>query len=192
MPPLPVLTLKRGKLHRPVRRRAGLSIIEVTLVMVVLTVAMGLFTSTVNSTSRQRAAKRQAVIASEGARRILEVMRSQNFQQIFALYNNSIVDDPGGPGTAPGPHFSVPGLTAQSGDADGFVGQVRFAWPGPAISEQAVDETLGFPRDISGNDTVDAANHATDYILLPVEVRLQWGGPAGDRSLSVFTAFSNL
>ena len=160
--------------------------------MMVLTVAMGLFTSTVNSTSRQRASKRQAVIAAEGARRILEIMRSQNFQQIFALYNASIVDDPGGPGTAFGPHFSVPGLSAQTGDADGFVGEVRFAWPGPAMSEQSVDEPLGFPRDISGNGAVDNVDHASNYILVPVEVRLRWGGPAGDRTLSVFTAFANL
>ncbi len=166
--------------------------IEITLIMVVLTVAMGLFTSTVNSTSRQRASKREAVIASEGARRILEVMRSQDFQRIFALYNQSTADDPGGPGTAPGPHFSVPGLSPQAGDADGLVGEVRFAWNGPAMSEQVVHEELGFPRDISGDDVVDAADHSGNYILLPVEVRMQWNGPGGDRTLRVFTSFSNL
>jgi hypothetical protein len=165
---------------------------ELTLVMVVLTVAMGMFTSTVNSTARQRSAKREAVIAAEGARRILEVMRAQEFQDLFALYNAYPGDDPEGPGSGPGADFVVPGLTPRAADADGLVGKILFGSPGPALSEQADYPELGYPRDISGNGDEDNDDHSGDYVLLPVQIRVEWVGAGGERALNVFTSFTNL
>ena len=37
--------------------------------------------------------------------------------EVFALFNLAIGDDPGGPGTAPGAHFEVEGLQPVDGDA---------------------------------------------------------------------------
>jgi len=46
---------------------------------------------------------------------------------------------------------------------------------------------LGMPRDLNGDSMIDSANHAEDYILLPVQVRVRWNGAFGERELDLFT-----
>jgi hypothetical protein len=45
----------------------------------------------------------------------------------------------------------------------------------PSQLREDVDEPkLGMPQDLDGNGVVDGNNHATDYKLLPVLVRVRW------------------
>ena len=164
--------------------------VEVMIVFVVLTVAMALFTSTVASTSRQRLAKRESVLAAEAGRRMLEVLRNEEFVGLFARYNASAADDPPLV-TSPGPHFEVTGLTPADGDADGCVGEIVFPAPGPVLREDAVDPPLGLPRDLDGDDTIDAEDHASDYVVLPILVRLSWKSQAGTRTLEMYTLLAD-
>jgi len=48
---------------------------------------------------------------------------------------------------------------------------------------------LGMPRDLDGDTLVDAANHATNYRILPVHLRVEWKGVAGDASFDLYTQF---
>jgi hypothetical protein len=43
------------------------------------------------------------------------------------------------------------------------------------------------PRDLDGDGVVDALNHATNYVLLPVRVRVAWRGVSGARQLDFDT-----
>jgi hypothetical protein len=36
------------------------------------------------------------------------------------------------------------------------------------------------PRDLNGDGVIDALNHADDYLILPVTLRLEWRGAAGN------------
>ena len=159
---------------------------------IVLTVAMALFTSTMASTARQRVSKRESILASEEMRRVLEVMRDEQFSQLFVRYNDSGADDPGGPGTAPGRHFSVRGLTPRPNDPDGFVGEIIMPEQGGQLREDMTLVALGMPRDLDADGVIDSADHFNDYVLLPVHIRVQWRGHGGDRELEMYTLFADL
>ena len=61
-------------------------------------------------------------MAVDGAMNRIEQMHAVPFDDLYALFNQSGDDDPGGVGTAPGAHFDVPGLSARANDPDGKVG----------------------------------------------------------------------
>jgi hypothetical protein len=46
---------------------------------------------------------------------------------------------------------------------------------------------MGMPRDLDGDTFVDGDDHAGDYQILPVRVRLEWQGKGGARVLEVRT-----
>ena len=82
----------------------------------------------------------------------------------------------------------------QVGDADGLAGQVifptRVGFPG-ALREDVVDAKLGMPRDLDGDGVIDTANHAGNYRLLPVIVRVRWRGATGNASAELRTMLGN-
>jgi hypothetical protein len=165
--------------------------IEIMVVMIVLTISMAMFSSTLVGTARQNANKREVTRAAEGARRQLEILRSEPFDQIFALYNPSADDDPPA-AAAPGAAFDVEGLEAVPGDPDGRVGEVVFASTGPTLREDAVHAALGMPRDLSGDLAIDDGDHSGDYIILPVLVRVRWQGATGPHVLEMQSLFTDL
>lgn len=172
---------------RPPRR--GFTLLEVLVVMVILTFAVGMLSSAMTAASRLGAQQRESALAGEEARRMLELMRGEDFAQLYARYNTVPDDDPGGAGTGPGANFAVPGLRAVTGDADGLPGQILFPSAGAALYENVENEALGMPRDLDCDGLVDSANHASDYRILPVEVRVQWQGYAGPTSVSFYTMY---
>lgn len=175
-------------LRRPAPQRAGFSLIEISVVMVIMTVAVGLLSSTMTSTARVGPMLREEALAAEAARFQFETMRVQPFDQLFALYNDDPSDDPDGPGTAPGPSFDVAELTAQADGAGGSVGRVVFPEVAGRLAEDCEFERLGFPRDLNGDGEIDSADHASDYAILPIELSVRWRGRAGDRELRFQTA----
>ena len=163
--------------------------LELVVVMAMLTVAVGLFSSTLISTARHSRMKREMAIASEGARQALEWMRSQPASTLFASFNDSPADDPGGVGSAPGSNFQVSGLTPRTGDADGRAGKILFPCIGNSLREDVVDVPLGMPRDLNGDAAVDAVGHNGDYLLLPVHVRIEWKGVGGDAAFDLYNQY---
>ncbi|MEO0649457.1 MAG: hypothetical protein AAFZ65_02115 [Planctomycetota bacterium] len=129
------------------------------VVMAILATAMSMFAGTVGAVMVERREAREQVLAADAAENFIERLRSVDIRQVWALYNDDPSDDPGGPGTAPGPRFAVAGL--DPGDAaGGLVGEVRFPdrWvenlspptdedpPGPAPTDKGgggVDATGG-------------------------------------------------
>jgi hypothetical protein len=166
--------------------------VELMLALSIMTVCTFMLSQTIVSTIGQTPAKRERTTAIDAARNILEDMRKEPFSRIFALYNSNPADDPGGPGTAPGPNFQVPELVAQDGDPDGFVGEIILPGPGPALSEETALEDLGLPRDLNGDSIVDDQDHSGDYQVLPVMIRIDWQGRAGERTFEMHALFANL
>jgi len=139
---------------------------------------------------------RETTLATEAAWRMIEQLRAApNFNQVFAMYNTTTADDPGGGVVSPGANFAVTGLQAVVGDPDGLPGEIVFPTTtvGGALQlrEDVVNAKLGMPRDLNGDGVVDAADHSGDYQLLPVLVRVRWRGVAGNGLVELPTMLSN-
>jgi prepilin-type N-terminal cleavage/methylation domain-containing protein len=186
MPPCDPPTSRR--LPRPSgAARAGFSLVEVMLVMVVLTVAVSMLSGLVATTASMGPLQIQNALASEAARAQLERLRTEQVGKIFALFNEDPSDDPAGPGTAPGCHFDVPGLSPRLQDEDGLCGLVRFPVQGGHLRETGGDRSLGMPRDLDldgfiGMDPVDKT-----YRILPLEIRIEWQHGEAVRSYSLYS-----
>jgi type II secretory pathway pseudopilin PulG len=193
----------------PARSCAGLSLVEVVVALSVLIVAASIFCQTLLSTTRVRQCNRESTLAADAARVVLEEMRNEPFLEIFREYNEDTKDDPGGIGTGPGHRFDVDGLEAIDGAPS--VGRVLF--PSVAVQttvssggggklgsfggtttvtqyqlrEDLQDASLGMPRDLDGDNVIDALDHAKNYLLLPVRVRLEWKSGNSTRRFEIVT-----
>lgn len=177
------LVLRRGG-------RGGFSLVEVTILAVLLLVAVGGLSGAVLSSLKLSRTTEESALADEAARALAANMLVTAFPSIFSDYNGTPQDDLGGLGTGPGAAFDVRGLTPRTGDEDGRVGRLVFPTAplmggGEALREDVVDERLGMldgvGRDLNGDG--DALDDVTgDYVLLPVRVIVEWTGAGGNRS----------
>jgi type II secretory pathway pseudopilin PulG len=174
------------------REQGGFSIVEVMLGAAVLIIASAGGLRSMVDAMKVREVNRENSIAHLAARGAIESMRVTDFEDIFATYNTSGLDDPAGLNSAPGAGFAVLGLDPQGGDLDGFVGRIEFpvnaAGTGRTLFENYADSTFGLPRDLTGDGVVDGDDHATDYRLLPVRAIVEWSSASGsNRSLTFET-----
>ncbi|MBI5363412.1 MAG: prepilin-type N-terminal cleavage/methylation domain-containing protein [Planctomycetes bacterium] len=172
------------------RARAGLTLIEVLCALTILLLSVLGFAQAITASARNAQATKERTLATEAARRKIEELEANVFPEIFWRYNEYATDDPGGAGTAQGAHFAVSGLHLQRGDADGFVGDIvfptRVGLPG-SLREDSTDAKLGMPRDLNADGVIDSANHGGNYRILPVLVRVQWQGAAGNSTVELRT-----
>lgn len=174
----------------PAHGRQGFTFLELVVGMSVLLVALLIFSSSVSGVAKQRTVNRETNLAVAAARNLLETLRSQEFAEVYALYNADPDDDPGGAGTAPGNRFVVDGLDDLP-DAGGFDGEIVF----PSVDAGGVWQLredmelpeLGMPRDLSGDSIVDDQDHAGSYFILPVLIRVRWRSPIGTRQYEMTT-----
>lgn len=175
--------------------RAGTSLLELVVAMAFVLLAMQGIIGILTSSTRASRSNFETAMAKEGARAMLEVIQSQSFDEVFALYNTSGLDDPGGVGTAPGANFAVADLNVLDGDADGMVGEIIF----PTLTVAGVDQLredddevrLGMPRDLNGDGLIDALDHSGDYWILPVLVRVSWRSQSGPARVEFKTVLVN-
>lgn len=169
-----------------------MTMVEVMVALVILTMCVGMLTSTIASTTVQATVNRENAIAVEAARAAIEDMHNVEFSELFALFNEFGLDDPGGPNTGFGPHFAVVGLQPVEDDPDGMVGEVIMPGGLGILQETEENELLGLPRDLNGNIQVEEGDRSGDYLVLPVVVRLRWQGRAGVREFEMATMLAAL
>ena len=166
-----------------------MSLLEVMLGIVVLVIAVGATMGAVKSFVTLEESNREIAQAHFAARTMIEEMQNVPFSQIFAAYNEDETDDPAGL-VDTGPDFAVPGLDPREGDADGMAGRILFPSSpgGPGVLREDVeDETFDLPKDLNADGALDSDDHADDYELLPVRVRIEWRGASGNRSVDLQT-----
>jgi len=161
----------------PIPSARGLTLLEVMFSITLLAIGIAALARLTVGLQRGASMEHETELATQAARAMLERIQAESFSQAFRSFNATGVDDPGGANTAPGANFAVAGLRALPDDPDGQPGEVLF--PSPAgqpdvLAETTQDRRLCMPQDLDGNGTIDAANHATDYQLLPVRVRVRW------------------
>ncbi len=169
-----------------------MTLIEIMISFVVLTVGVFMLSSTITASIAHTDNKRERALAMEGAMNYLETMRAQPFRKLFALYNQSGDDDPAGVGTAPGHLFDVAGLEAWSATVNRAdpLGEVIFPGPGPTLVETLDQAELGLPRDLNGDLQVNGEDVSDQYQILPAIIRITWSSSGGRRQLEIPTIFS--
>ncbi len=167
-------------------RRTGATLLDLTIGVMLAVVTVGAVVSSLTSGYSLNRANRERGLALGVAEGVLERLRSETFDEIFARFDQTIVDDPAS-GSSPGAGFAVQGLTALEGDADGLPGEIAFPGDGSTLREDQVDRELGTPLDLDGDGAIDALDHATDYRLLPVRVSVVWSGASGAQRVDLVT-----
>lgn len=180
-----------------IARRRGVSLVEVMVAIVVLTIGVFILTSTITTAVAHSVVQQDRSLAIEAAGNMVEELRSMPFSELFALYNDDPADDPGGAGTAPGRVFDVEGLRPIFAEEGGVtvelpVGEVILPSRTRILREDVDLPQLGLPRDLDGDLVIDAADHARDYLVLPVIVRLRWMTSVGPRQYQMMTMFADL
>jgi type II secretory pathway pseudopilin PulG len=173
--------------------REGWTLLEIVIsTVILLTLLVGFSYGLVSSTSLGKTTREQAT-AREAARGRLEEMRGTAFREILVRFDGDPDNDPDpATGPSPGASFDVPGLTARTDDPDGQVGEVVFPLTEDGeLREDLELDRLGMPRDLSGDD-IDGLDHALDYRLLPVLVRLQWQGTSGNQAFELLTVLKEM
>jgi len=168
----------------------GFSIVEMVVVFAIVTIAVSMFARTLASSKKLDPLSTETTIAASAARSVLERMRNNPFEHIFPLYNHPASDDPGGPGTAPGWQFDVEGLTPL--EPGKKCGTIIFPANGANLREDFEDDFLGMPRDLNADGVIDGLNHASDCLLLPIRIRVEWimqGSRGTRRSFEMYTMY---
>ena len=173
--------------------RRGMTLLEIAVAVAVLAIGLG---SSVYALLAGMALQRTAAertLALQAAESAIESIQAVPFDEAFARFNGTTLDDPAGE-VSPGDSFDVPGLTPQAGDADGRVGELLFPGDNVALLEDAVDAELGMPRDLELNSAapfITPGDKSDTYRVLPLRVRVRWRGALGDRELVLGTILNN-
>jgi len=157
---------------------AGLGLSEAILSFGMMLVVLMAFLRVLVSTSKANEASYEATQAKLVARRMMEVLAAESLATVFSRYNDDPSDDPA-EGESPGSGFAVDGLDAPEGDADGLAGEIVFPVVGGVLRENAEFPRLGMPMDLNADGNIDGFDHGSDYVLLPVQVRVRWDGASG-------------
>lgn len=176
------------------RDRGGFTLIEIMIAVVVGTVATYMLSTSVTAAVANTVTRQQRAVAAEGAMNCMEQIRSKPMELVFALFNENPGDDPGGEGTAFGPYFDVVGLSPVL-DEEGVpqpIGQVLLPGDGTTLDETFEQPEFGLPRDLNGDLHVLPGDCSSDYLVLPVTVRVEWRSQLGDRSLEISTLLMDL
>ncbi len=188
---------KFRRVPRGPQGRAGFSLVEVLLAAVILAVAITGISGSILSSMALNRVNRDTALAQQAARRVMEELSGVPFEEIFACYNADAGDNAGLTVAARGPNFAVFGLEVLPADADGFAGRVMFptivnAGGIEELREDAPEPTLGMPRNLNADllPVPDGIDHADDYRVLPVRVRVEWLGVSGPRQVDLETMLS--
>ena len=158
--------------------RSGFSLLEIMVAVAVFGITMAALTTTQVSTVALSRSNLEMSAALDAAQGVLESIEDEDdFTQIFARWKAG--------GTGPGNVFDVRGLEPTRDDPDGRVGEVVFPGDGIQLLENANDRALGVPRDLDLDDVVDGTDHAADYRILPVLVRVRWSGAGGVHQIEI-------
>ncbi len=158
------------------------------IALTVISVAVYMLSSTITATMMHSSARKKRTLSVEAAMNVLEHMRAVPFEELYLLYNDNTDDDPDGPGTAPGATFKVEGLRPREGET--AVGFILMPSLEGKLRENLNIPELGLPRDLNGDLVIDALDHAEDYKVLPIQIRVEWTGSSGDGHLQMTSMFS--
>lgn len=157
--------------------RGGFTIVELTLAMTILLVALlSISASTLRSHSLRRH-NRELVLAQNAIRATAELIHSTAWQAAGESdsWAQTVIGE-FSPGGAFGPDIAVHGLGPANEGVE--VGWITFVTDETATDADLGVE-LGMPRDLDGDGKVDNTDVSGSAVLLPVILTLEWRGIGG-------------
>lgn len=168
-------------------RKAGFSLVDLCVALFLLATSLGALIGSIFYSLKLEDVNEETSAASQRARLILERLHVVDFADIFSAYNSTTADDPV-LGTDYLAELQVQEHALETGGKGSA--SVSFSFPVDEkgwLREDLVDAELGMPRDLNGDGTIDAGNHAGDYAILPLSVRISWEGNGGARTFDMTT-----
>ena len=193
-------------------RKAGFSVVETLCGMTLMFVGLlSLASSTVTGmTTREN--NRENAVATHAARELLEQLQVGEipFEDLFTAYTlapaAAIAPDDARLATVStdllreatrgvfegksgnihpilARQFEVTGLEPRKGASVDSMGSVSFPVASGPEGLELREDIAG--RDLNGDGVIDGLNHAGDYKILPVTVKIEWKGQRGVRQLEV-------
>ncbi|MEN8148871.1 MAG: hypothetical protein ABFS86_03555 [Planctomycetota bacterium] len=169
---------------------AGITLIEVLIAGALIAIAACAMAALLTGSLGMTAVNKETAQARTAARRMLEELQNVPPGDVYATFNNLTEDDPLGEATAPGSIFSIQ-MKPAAIQVSNMTGTIIFPENTGQLREDVKDATLGMPRDLNGDGVIDSENHAQDYVLLPVRIRVEWRGMTGERSYDLHTVLLN-
>lgn len=179
-----------NKAARPARPAAfAFTLIEVQVAIALLLIGLlGLASATTSGMSLM-SVNRDMARASEAARVALENIDNGTvpFESLFLAFHADPVTRKLGDVELPDElpllprHFDARGLRPVPGDPDGMTGELIFPTVDGVDGTELREDVA--QRDLNGDGVIDEHNHADDYKLLPVTVRVEWDGKNGPQRL---------
>ena len=158
--------LRDAESLRP-RRDRGMTVVEIMIAMVVISLAIVAMVSLMLSANRVQEDARERGYAYNAARTVIENMRGMAFDAVFDTYKKGTTLNT----------FKVDRLNAIPGSSTH--GVVEFPETGGLLDESYVDTGLGTPKDLNQDgDTVDTLTGGS-ALILPVRVVIRWVSPGG-------------
>lgn len=158
--------------------RAGFTLLEVTLAVTVLLVAVLAAAASTLRMHALRRTNRERTIAQNAVRSVSERLQSLSARAVTdpAGWSTTVLMGVAAAGEI-GPRFDVRELTAREGAPS--VGTVTIVTDENA-NDAALGAELGLPRDLDGDGTSANGDVSANALLLPVVVRARWHGVNGD------------
>jgi prepilin-type N-terminal cleavage/methylation domain-containing protein len=161
-------------------RRNGFTMLEVTMAMSVLLVAMVAVSATTLRCHALRRVNREHAVAQNAVLTIAERIQAASrlaHEDAAGWGQNIIASLSAGGGI--GNTFDVPELTTPDGAA--HVGSITVV-TNEAATDATLHAQLGMPRDLDGDGLIDNASVGNSARLLPVIIRAQWKGVGGTQT----------
>jgi prepilin-type N-terminal cleavage/methylation domain-containing protein len=181
-------TTARAPSSGPSLAESGFTLLELIMGTTVLAIGIcGLAVSLVYSMTLAQT-NRESAEARIAAKEILERVRGVPVEEIFAAFNGTADDDGTTTAGAPGSTFQLT-RTTKDGATATYTAHVEFPVGDMAgvLREDLEDELLGMPRDLNGDGLIDSENHAADYLIIPIRIRVIWRGKTGPREFELCT-----
>jgi len=163
------------------RTTSGFSLLEVTLSITVLLVALLAATASTLKMAGLRRVTRERMLAQNAVRAVSERLQSLADRGTTDPAGwNAVVLGGLAAGGEVGPTFDVQELTAREGAAS--VGTVELVTD-ETTTDAALGTQLGLPRDLDGDGAATSADVSTTARVFPVVVRARWHGAAGNSEI---------
>lgn len=184
------------------RSEGGFTLLEIVMTGAVLAIGACGMASVLVQSMTVTAVNRETTLARQAARQVLEQIVDIPAGQVYTVFSATdprakdvyVEEDPAFT-TESQTYYATESLTmnSQFSDVSGMTASVIFPADlgGYSLREDVTDKALGMPRDLNGDGVIDSENHADDYVLLPVRVRVNWKGITGERSFEVCTVLLN-
>jgi prepilin-type N-terminal cleavage/methylation domain-containing protein len=156
----------------------GFTLLEVTLAMTVLLVAMMAASASTLRMHTLRRVNRERVVAQNGVRSVSERLQSLSTRGLVdpAGWSTTVLRGVAAGGEV-GPTFDLRELQPRAGAAS--LGTVEVVTD-ETKTDLELGAQLGMPRDLDGDGTATSTDVSTTALLLPVVVRARWHGAGGD------------